>query len=375
MRKIFEFLLYFFILCPFIFPIGYLGTDLQPYALFLSIIYLLIFSFNLKLNNKVLIVLGLYLIYSLLIGLVSETEKYTIIKCFYSYFSLFIISFASYNLLLRTQGIKENYIKIIIILWLIVGLIQLFSDYTISNNVISGSRTSSDRGVYGLASEPSFFGVQCFYFLFLVKSFSKEKDRILFTLIIVLMSVFLAQSFTGIMFILAFLIPYYFEIIKSKKINLRVHFLIFAVLIIGGYLFNEYVLNKRLGILIQIIQHDSTAALIEDESAFIRYHNIIEPLKMSIDNFFFPRGFSERIGSLFGGILLELGFLGIPLMILIASSFSYFFSSTIIKYIAFTLFFIIFFSTIQLSNPMIAFIIALSAFYKKKHGYFKTIKK
>ncbi|VBB43277.1 conserved membrane hypothetical protein [uncultured Paludibacter sp.] len=371
MKKITIILLYFFTLCPFLFPIGGLSTDLQPYALVFAIFYLFFFFFNLKFNRSVLLWLGFYLLYSLLIGLISDSDIFTISKCFYSYFSLSVISLALYNLLLNTEGINETYVKVILILWLVVGFIQMFLNIEFGSQIVSGSRTTSERGVYSLASEPSFFGVQCFYFLFLVQTFTRKKDRILFTLIVTFMAVFLAQSFTGLMFILAFFIPYYLDLSISKKINIKTHLLILTVVIGSGYFFYKYLIDKRIGQLFLILRNDSTVGLLDDSSASIRYNNILEPLEQSINNNLFPFGFTERIGSLFGSILYELGFLGIPLIILITYSFVSFFSSTISRIIAFVLIFIVFFSTVQLSNPMIAFVIALSLFYNKNYGVFK----
>lgn len=361
-NKILSLALYFFCFCPFIFPFVGFSTDIQPYALLISAFIIVVNIKNLCINNG-LKILGLYACFSILIAGITNADVFIVLKCIYSYISLFCIAFILYNIFIWSGGLNERFSKKLIILWLVVGLIQVFIYSNFGKQFVSGGRTTLDRGVLGLASEPSFYGIQCFYFLFVAYSFKIYSVR--YMLISSFMAFALAQSFTGMMFLLAFLIPFTIDYIKFEKISSKHLFYIFLVGVILIFIFKDFLLEKRIGFLVDLLIDSNTSIVFEDESAGVRFRTILDALYLSFDNSFFPMGYTKRVGSMFGGILQEFGFLGVPLMIYMVYILSSFFSSVEARITAGLLFFIVFFSTIQLSNPMIAFVLALG-FYKKR---------
>lgn len=361
--KLLSFALYFFCFSPFIFPFPGFTTDIQPYSLLIAFV-LLITNIKRLYISKGLKLLCAYSCFSVMVGLFSIGDSFTIVKCIYSYISLFCVTWAVYNSFIWNGEINEKLYKIIILLWLIVGLMQIFVFPDFAKSFVSGGRTTLDRGAFGLASEPSFYGVQCFYFLYVIQLFQKE--RILYMLIVLFMAFVLAQSFTGMMFVIAFVIPFMVDSFDIKKVSIRKLFYIF----LGGgiflFLFRNFLVSKRIGYLFDVLFQNKAAIILEDESAGIRFQTILDALKLSFNHSFLPLGYTERVGSMYGGILQEFGFLGIPLMVYIAYSFSCFYNSLWAKLLSGILLFAIFFSTVQLSNPMIAFIIALGIYNKRR---------
>lgn len=360
--KFLTLVLHFFCFCPFIFPFPGFTTDMQPYALLLSFILLGVNVRRLYINIG-LKLLCIYACLSIFVGLFSATDSFTIIKCIYSYVSLFCIAWAIYNSFIW-NGYNEKLYKALILLWLVVGMIQIFVFPDFVKSLVSGGRTTLDRGAFGLASEPSFYGVQCFYFLFVTLFF--QKGKVVYIFIGFFMAFVLAQSFTGMMFVISFIIPFAIDSANINKISIKKLFSIFIGLVVFLFLFRDLLLSKRIGYLIAVLFSNKTAIIIEDESAGIRFQTILNALEVSFNHSFLPIGYTERVGSMYGGILQEFGILGIPLMIYIVYSFSLFFNRLWAKIISGVLLFIIFFSTVQLSNPMIAFIIALSIYKRRK---------
>lgn len=354
--------LYIFCFFPFVFPINALGTDIQFYAFIISLIYIvkpiIYFSREIK-------VFFVYALLAAVIGLLSADNVITYIRCLFQYASLFTITLAMYNLLIRDNGIDEKLCKIFILTWFIVGLIQTFIYPDFLKSIVSNSRTTLDRGVGSLASEPSFYGIQCFYFMFIVDMFVQQKK--LFWGLIFLMALLFAQSFTGIFFLLITCILLTVDRITIRNIPLRWIVFILSVLPFFIYTTINYFESTRLGMLVSMLSSDQTV-FIEDESSAVRFRAITGALQTSWEAAFLPIGFSDRVGSMFGGILQELGMLGIPLMVVITYIFTIFFDKKIAKHIVFVTLFVLLFTNMQLANPTLAFIMAIGAFQKRKRN-------
>ena len=358
MKKILEYMLYFFCFCPFIFPLPGFGTDVQPYAFLIAIVCIL--RRQKLYGNRLIALLGGYVIFAIVLGLFAETDMFSILKCIYSYLSLFIVTWAVYNELCVNDGFDERFAKKVMLLWFVVGLIQMFLMRNFGQSFVSGARTTLDRGVFGLASEPSFFGVQCFYFMFVVSLFKKNRNW--YYLLVLFMAIVLAQSFTGITFMMTFMLPFVVNLLLKRKVKL-IYIVFFICGTVAGIIgLQEYFLERRVGFLLQTLSQGGVAALLDDQSTFNRYTSIKDALDNSWENYFFPLGFSERIGSMFGSIVSEFGFFGIPLIFVIVRTLASFFHGTMAVVIAFVLFVGVFFSNVQLSNPMIAFVLALGLY-------------
>ena len=169
---------YFFCFFPFISLIN-TNTDLQPYALILSIIYLILLSctsgctFPKKLGGILIVFIGATFV--LLFSSVFINNFFILIKAYASYLSIFVITFATYNILKMDGGLNERLVKVFIIIWLVIGLVQTFINRKFLLFIVPLLRTSTSRGVAGVFSEPSFYGYMCFFAMLLAMDFKKNK--------------------------------------------------------------------------------------------------------------------------------------------------------------------------------------------------------
>lgn len=176
--SILETVFYFFCMFPFLFPIHLIAaTDLQPYALFVSVVILMIY-FHRTVHTKLpyaVIYFGLVFFVALIVFCVSDFTTFAL-RSVANYASLFFIPLATFLIIKKAEGENHALIKRFILVWFLVGLVQIFFDRGFLSPIISGARWSASyRGVIGLAFEPSFYGIICYFCLYLVKRFEKQK--------------------------------------------------------------------------------------------------------------------------------------------------------------------------------------------------------
>lgn len=355
-------LLYVFCFCPFLFPIKALGTDLQFYAFILSFVYLIINFSHIHLSS-IIKVFGIYAFAAIIIAMFSTGTAIQAISCLFQYLSLFIICISIYTLLINEKGINERLCKILILTWFSIGSIQTFITPDFLNGIIANTRSSLDRGVCGLASEPSFFGIQCFYFLYI--AFRFKTHRIHYCALIMAMAFFYAQSFTGLMMAGAVAILLFCDRVSTNWFRFKYVCVGIIVILAVAFYVNRYFQADRLEMLMQLAYDRNIQDLSEDESANVRLYAIIDAIHNSYDNNFMPIGFTVRVGSMFGGIIQEFGIFGLPLTYAICSSFIVPFRRKLIKILAFIILYLLFFVNMQMANPMLAFIIALNIYEDK----------
>lgn len=341
-----------------------MGTDIQFYAFIISIIYIIYvpvihFTWEIK-------VFCFYALFAAIIGLLSTDNAPIYIRCLFQYASLFLITLAIYNLFVWENGIDEYICKLFIWIWFIVGFIQTFIYHDFCTLIVSNSRTTLDRGVGSLASEPSFYGIQCFYFMFIASIFISKKN--LYWGLVISMSLLFAKSFTGIFFILICCFLLAIDRINIKNIPFK--WVIAAIFIIPTliYFATIYFKSTRMGKLVSMI-FSNQALFIEDESSAVRFRAITDALHTSYESVFMPIGFTSRVGSMFGGILQELGIFGIVLMCLMAYILASYSKKVSVKYIAFVSWMILLFTNMQLANPTLAFIMAIGIYKNSKLKY------
>lgn len=359
----FKYLIYFFCFFPFLLPLKVLGTDIQFYAFIVSIAYLSCLSK--WYYSKEIKLFCLYFLIAAIIGIPSASNIIIMVRCLFQYASLFFICCAVYNLLIRENGLDIRLSKYFILCWFIVGAIQTFLFPDFGGFLVANSRTTSDRGVYSLASEPSFFGLQCFYFLFIASAFDKHQKTYL-ALISIMVLIF-AQSFTGLVFLIFMLAFFISDSITFRRISFK--WILSSIIIIGvsAFYIGNHLRNSRLGSIITLLISNENLTK-KDESSSVRFNAIFESLQTSYNNVFFPNGFTERVGSMFGGILQELGIIGLPLMVIVTLLLTSYYRKKWVRYVAFLIIFILFFTNMQMANPTFAFVLALSIY---QHEYQK----
>jgi len=344
-NRVLIFFILFFVFFPYVFPLKILTSDLTPWILILSIIYLI---FNPGISKKIdfrhLFVYFLAFIFAffglfLSDGSLLEIQK---IRALYPYLMIPFVLLAMGDIFESEKNIVF-FRKIFFYLSLATFLI-IFIQATVNQQLFAflagGVRTSIERGVTGLHKEPSIFAASL-VFLYMISSLITIKWKI-FIHIAILVSVFLlVKSVVGIIYLLIFILSGFF--FRNPLIFLS--FILLLILVSFFYTLDiAYSEGWRITRIIEIVQKDSnlTALLSNDASTHDRFSQIYFSIMGFFTNNGMPhfylewqnylqeavKGFgwvreevvwlskSERVFSGYGGALFELGFMGLVYIVL-----------------------------------------------------------
>ena len=285
-RKFSYFLFFIFTFFPFISVIN-LGTDMQPYGLIMA--FILFFSFKNITFSSVSIYLLLILFFSIFIFLGSGIN-FGSFRSLFNYTQLFFISFVGYQVL-KTERINfEFFLKSIIIIWFLVGLIQIFFDPAFLTFLARDARAlSSTRGVVSLAAEPTFYGIVLLFFMFFLFH-TNYKNKNYFIFICIFGIIFFAKS-SMVFLMLLIMIFFYF----LTHFNIRSILYVITFFIIAPFFIIEFMPTTRIAYLInEVIYRPSSLLMdssIKDLSIVDRLFHILFSLKGFIDNSMMPNGF------------------------------------------------------------------------------------
>src|SRR5690554_4825314 len=130
-------------------------SDQQPFVHLMSIPLFFVFIFFQKID-KVSLALFLPLLLVFVFLIVSPSASS--FRSAYNYISFFLVFFVALNVL---KGIKINFnfiLQLTFWMWFFVGFVQLFySDFFLF--LVNNPRTTDERGVVGLATEPTYYGI------------------------------------------------------------------------------------------------------------------------------------------------------------------------------------------------------------------------
>ncbi len=369
----------FYILCffPFISLQGSDSSDVQPYCLIYTIIMFIVICMKEKIcMDKKMYALYRVIILGILVGCAATIiwdgfDFSGILRYLATYCGLILISYVSYNICLKNEGLNEKLTKIIINIWLLVGMIQTFISREFCSNFIANARTTANRGVIGLASEPSFYGYMCIFFALLVLEF--QTQQIFYWLNLLFQIVFLAKSATTVLYLIILLgIIGLFFVLKGGLKRTVIFFIVTASLIIGCMYFVEHAdSGQRIVYFLKIlVSGRGISGLIgqfgSDGSIRIRVRDIWMCIEGFIDYLGFPHGFhTKKISSGYGSILYTMGWVGVIIIVYLYNLIRSAFENEMIQKIVPTFLTIILFSAIQLSNPIIGFILGFYM-YKRK---------
>lgn len=371
LRKFLYCIFVFFVFFPYIKFVD-LGTDMQPYSLILAL--LLFFTFKLSLNFSIILIAFVFL--ASIIMLMLNGISFDALRSFFNYSSLFFVSYVSFKVLKTGRINLELFLKSAVLLWFFVGFIQTFFYRGFLNFLVSHARTTDDRGVIGLAPEPTFYGIVLIFFQIILIHSSYVKKNVYIALCVVGIVLF-AKSSMAILFLFIMLAYYTLTHLSIKYTLLTV-----VVFLTLPTLISEYFVNTRISFLISKLLDNPEALVLVDASVHDRFFHVFFSLKGFIDNHFLPSGFSSwvsyismelpkysnfvivewftvgtRIMSGYGAAFYELGFftffIPFALMILYVSIYRDDFKKII--------FFFLFINTIMLSAIQIGF--SLFAFY------------
>lgn len=353
----------FFCMFPFILGNPFAPSDIQPYALILAFIVCII---NISLPTECREYdkyfwpsLFLFVI-ATAVFLLSDFSV-SAIRGFFNYCSVFFIPLALIYVFKDLKGIPENFLKICVLIWFVVGAVQLFISRGFATEFIANARWKDiNRGVVGLASEPSFYGIACFYMLHLAQYFKQRKY--FYYGLILMMGCIYAQSSLGIIFIAFFWV---FEVLDQLPRKKGIWMLSVTVIII--FVFMYYLMTHLSGtrvyqLLISFIS-EGTGGLEDDASVEIRYNTLYGAIEEAFSNYLVPIGFRGRIGSAYGGFLCELGFFALPFLVSLSYMMSLTFHSRAIRFMYFFAFTMLMLNNTQMGNPLLLLVVATNAYY------------
>jgi hypothetical protein len=279
------YLFFIFIFFPYL-SFANLGTDIQPYALVLALVLFLMFK---KTFTHEQVLIGLLFLFSVIILFISVLN-FTSMRSVFNYASLFFISYIVFKVL-KTERINfQSFLKISIFVWFVVGLLQTIFDRTLLNFLISGSRTTDDRGVIGLAPEPTFYGIVFIFFMIFVL-LSNIKNKFFYMSLCILGIIYLAKSSMAFLFLFILLIYYLLTHVNLKHIMISV-----VMLFITPMAAFNFLEGSRLVFLLNRLMDDPAKLVLIDASLNDRFFHVYFSMKGFFTNFMIPNGYSSWNG-------------------------------------------------------------------------------
>ena len=369
----------FFVFFPYI-SIYQTGTDLQPYALLLSLIYNVLFLRKLKVQ------LSLFLVCPAisLLFLIFTNFNFEVVRAIASYLSLFSITAASYSIFNSTaeNHLVKKYFVVATYIWLITAIIEIFWYPEFMKILIPNINLDNDRGVVGMATEPSFYGIYCFFLLFLNYLINNNSKIIMIILLIQI--IILAQSTMAILLLVVVFMYWALFNISIKNVTI----IIIIIAIISCFIF--YVFpgfeDYRVIYLLSNLVNDPLGLIKSDTSLNARGSHIIFSVLGFFDNYGIPHGFGNfgdyvegkiigvnyiwlgkiysnmKIMSGYGSAFYELGVFAFSVPIAVFIIFNNYFQSKKNLFIATLSFNTVMFSAIQISLPILGLIIGCMLF-------------
>jgi len=361
------------------------GSDIQPWSI-LSILLmsLLLFYSNVKFDN-ILVFLFIPFFYAFSLMFIS-TDYMSGIRSLLGYLTVALVPLVFYIILEKHYKLFLKFLKFSTIIYLIVGVVQVLFYDEFMSFLLNRSSTTDSRGVVSLVTEPTFYGIVCLFLILLFVTLDvKAKKKYIFLLLFQI--VILAQSSMTILFLIIFSFYYFIFKVNLKTISFVLFGIVTTILFIYNMDLSSY--SIRIFQLISMFLSEPSNIFIADASINDRVSAIYFSIKGFVDNNFIANGFgtysqylnselpkqntfwwvseSNRIMSFYGGILFELGFVGllIPFVysILIFRAYKYQISSALLYF-----FFLntILLSAIPLSFPFVGIYMAI-LLYKAKY--------
>lgn len=363
-----------------------LGTDSQPYALALS---LLLFPLLIKQKiSKDIFYLAILFVSSIAVAIICNAFSFNAIRSIVNYGSLFLVGFATFRILERSNGLNYSLFKVVCWLWFIVGAVQTllypkFLTFLTFRAVGSGDL---GRGAVGLAPEPTFYGVAVFVFIVVYFiNFSNKRDYLLLSSLIIQL-IFFSKSSTVIMVLGASSIFFgLYSLIASRaslkqKLSIAVGVSFFMAT--GIAIFNYFLSDSRAYFLLVKLYENPYAFMLVDGSVNERFIHFFFPilgfiqhwgLPSGIDTFneymkhiyasgryddllFYYRDNYSRIMSGYGSALFELGIIALIIPIVLYRNFRPLFRKNHVFVLLFISINGILFNAVPFSNSLIAFL-------------------
>ena len=317
MKRLLATTTFFFVLFPYLSPIG-TPFDTQPYALLSALLLLLatISSGTLRAPSAFWVLLQFLAVPAAYAIEAMAEAPLASVRAFARYVTPVALMWAGY---LSASIIRSHIFGLAVWIWLVFGVLDwLFKTGSISIDlsalVTSASRTDASRGVTSLAVEPSYYAIACYYMLILNELFFRRrqygsKRYLVFSAALCAQMLFLSQSGFSVVLVAIWLL--YKTVISLRKAKELLYVATAAPLIalsIWGIL-----RNTRAGRLVQLAMNEGViGAIWRDTSIAQRVQHIGVALQGFYSSFPYGNGFAHEdpIMSGIGTVLFELGLFG-----------------------------------------------------------------
>ena len=344
---------YFIVFFPFI-EIWPIDSDTQPYALLLSMVISSFFFFSTKRIPRIFIFFAAIFFSGIFIALFS-TYNLNTVRRIWNYASLLFIPLATFYILQMNNGLNRSFIKFTIIVWTLVGLVQTVFAPNFLAFAISNSRTKYDRGVFSLATEPTYYAIVCLFLFFIVMLFFQKQDKKIYGFVLILQIVLFAKSSLIVFFLI--MLGFLYAIMNINRLyadlnfrkvvsgsKARYLFVLGSFMLIAVLSFHFFdcssIHDLRLIKMFRLFFDNPLFLILKDKSGNERFGHIFFCFLGFLKNFGLPNGFNEWehfltnnipefksvfwymkpmdiIMSGYGAALFELGIIGllIPLIV------------------------------------------------------------
>ncbi len=360
---------------------GIPGLDTQPWALgFASLIVILRFGAI----GLAPIHFGLGLMGMAAIGMfMLEGGGFGSARYLIGYLSLPIFALAAAFVAGLDAKRMARLIDIGILVWIAVGLLQRFVSHDAFAFLISAGRSSQERGVNGLAPEPTFYATMV---MLLVLWRALLGLRAWHILALAIVTFILASSSQIVLVILAACGVAVVTLLPSRRywwVSLSVPFLVLAI----GYAVTELTKDTRLGHLATLAISRPEAILQTDASINERLLHIVASIVAIKANSFLPVGLlteqwtihvnrvakmfpdifffyetSDRILSALGAMIYQMGFLILPTVAAAVAAVFRWRQTFAFKAVWSTAFVLVFLTALPLTHPMLGTILGTLAY-------------
>lgn len=372
----------FFVFFPYV-QIVPTGTDMQPFAMLFAIGLFFLFRSSLL---WVEVWLFFVLMLALMIFMI-DGKTLVALRSVLNYVSLFFISYVACRVLRSGRVNFDFFFFLAFFIWFFVSLVQTVFDSNFLTSIVSGSRTTGDRGVTGLAPEPTFLGIVYIFFIVFCLHLDNLKFRKLVIFLSVVGIIFLAKSTMALLFLI-FMLGFFLLTHAGLKSLLFVSFSLFLFSYMARLLE-----GSRIYRVLELLNNDPISLLLVDASINDRFFHVFFSLKGLIDNFFIPHGFNAwvpyvsneltkfndvvivewfslggRIMSGYGAAFFELGIFAVVIPFVLTYLLFNIYKSELRRFLFFSFFMnSIMFSAIPVGLPLFAFYMGfLSYLYVEK---------
>lgn len=270
------------------------NMDSQPWQYIVTIGYF-IFRINGLIIPKNMRFYLIYVLLGIFFGFLYNDLSFDFgsVRGLGNYIGIFLLYVCIFDMSKR-YGFPMKTILIANFIWLFAGFIEYFGIYNFST--IVNSRTSIERGVTSLATEPTFFAIQLFFmsFVYLVyNNYKVYKIQLVAIILNIFSIVVVAKSSMGILFLIiaTFSLITFLLITKIRIACVWVALVLAAVITLNSITITG---DSRMFQLVDLIASDGARALFyTDGSLNGRLQDIVVPGVYFINNFGLPAGFNS----------------------------------------------------------------------------------